>query len=130
MVEGGPYRKPATTPDQHRLQEMEREIKKADKFSIFLPENIREGDLLPLFKTLVETKSDLKVNAEDIILYSLTTGILRYTETKHIAEGINYYHYTGGEKPIIELVISLNTNLDQAAIISLSAQDTTDTIQI
>lgn len=91
-----------------------------NKYSVPLPENIREGEILPLFKNLIEIESHPRINALDIVLYSVTTGILKYADYTTINETILDYRYINEEKPSIKLTVRYNKNLGQATIISVS----------
>src|SRR3989339_216299 len=125
-LDTGPYRKMEyiedTSEEAMALKKMEEKINKADNTGIPLAENIKEGGMLPKFKLAIE--NDLA--PEKIVLYSVATGILTHQETQQIAEGITYYLYINKGSPPIKLIISLNKNLDQACIISLSTTESND----
>lgn len=120
MTEGGPYKALTVDTGPYKLSLLKKEITKMNKYSVPLPENIREGEILPLFKNLIEIESHPRINALDIVLYSVTTGILKYADYTTINETILDYRYINEEKPSIKLTVRYNKNLGQATIISVS----------
>ena len=76
---GGPYREMAADP---AIKEMEKKIaaEKKGKFSIQLPEDIKEGNNIPLFDEAIKNN----IKPEDIAFYSTATGILKFNSSKNV----------------------------------------------
>lgn len=125
MNEKGPYRERAELENKkQQLLKMEEEIVELGKFSIPLPEDLGERNELmqhhypnldfPIFLDLLGTKFDIKnpkkkIGPQDISLYSLETGILKYDgEVKFSGAGgrIEYF-YKNESDPKVSLEISV-----------------------
>lgn len=110
----GPYReqfdpeaealKTKTIKDKEALEKMEKEIRNEGKFSVHLPENIKSGDLVPLFEDALKQN----IKPEDIVFYSLVTGILRYLN--HVTDPytkVVSYRYFDPDNLSIQLNVEL-----------------------
>ena len=93
--------------DAAALKEMEKEIAaEGDLVGIELPKNPKSGDIIPLFAAAIEIKTKL----DNIVLYSLATGILRYQTNS--AQKINTEYYYSFYNPDIDS-IGLTVLLDK-----------------
>ena len=98
----GPYRD-MPNQDAADLKKMEAEIAAEGKLSIRLPENIRRGDNLPLFAEMCEA-----IDPKAIVLYSLATGLLRYTKEISDFDGqVTVYTYRNPDNPDVMLQVKL-----------------------
>lgn len=117
---GGPYR---------RANGGEKPIdfsKEGGNFSIDLLRDLKEGGLLPEFKMAIE----MHIKPEDIIIRTSDNQFFQHEKTQKIGdEGVTYYHYINKDNPLIKMVISLNPNLDQACIISLSTEESIEKLK-
>lgn len=117
---GGPYRKPNGGEKPVDLS------KEGGNFNIDLLRDIKEGSMLPEFKLAIE----MHIKPEDIIIRTSEDNIFQHKNTQKIGdEGIVHYHFAEKGNPLIKMVISLNPNLDQACIISLSTAETVEKLK-
>lgn len=116
--ETGPFRKMEQVDERENLpyneavaiKRMVEKIEAEKKFSIRLPEDIKQDDLVPLFEDAINNNIDPK----DIAFYSLATGILNFT---HIQEPnlpkIKYFYYNNPEDKNVELEIFMNLSTQE-----------------
>ncbi len=83
---------------------MEDEIKKERKFSIRLPEDIKEEAELPWFEEALKNN----IKPRDIVFYSLATGILKFTNHEQNTPKSESYYYNNPENLSIMLDIFVN----------------------
>ncbi len=84
------------------LKEMEKEIANEGKFSIQLTKNTKEEDAIPLFEDAIKNN----IKPEDIIFYSIATGVLKYShyDTDKLNQ-IGYYRFENPANSDIHLTV-------------------------
>ncbi len=124
----GPFRKIDYTPDPNdevaAIKEMQAEIVDERALGVEVPKNIREGETLPNFAETCEA-----AYPKDIILWSLATGLLRYSGTENEAwSPTTSYTYRNVNFPDVKIVVKLPK--EEASVTSLFKTKTTPAIVV
>lgn len=108
QLETGPFRKMDYTPpepsdEEIAIKEMQAEIADERALGVEVPKGIQEGGILPLFAETCEA-----TEPKDIILWSLATGLLRYSEEENEAWSPTIsYTYNNLNNPDVKIIVKL-----------------------
>ena len=125
MKHEGAYRETADQ-DAAALKKMQKEIAADEKglTGIQLPEDIKFGDIVPLFEDALNFNKKKEDNPDGIVFYSLATGILKHEQNDVYPYAINkehYYRYANGP---YYLCITLDKNTKKATVTDFSTKET------
>jgi len=113
-----PFREPgepnAETLAAEAIKKMEEEIKNERGFSIQLPENVKQNDIVPLFADAINNPD---IGPKGIFFYSLATGILKYHQSDRDSQTVSY-GYCNQANPALRLIVKLDKKKSQQPTIS------------
>jgi len=107
-LETGPFRKMDYIPPEPRdeeiaVREMQAEIADERALGVEVPKDIQEGDVLPFFAETCKA-----TYPKDIILWSLATGLLRYSgEEDEVWSPAISYTYSNINNPDVKIIVKL-----------------------
>jgi hypothetical protein len=102
------------------LKKIKKEVAAEGNVGIEIPQNTKAGNLIPVFSDVVKSGG---IGPEDVVFYSLATGILKYTNqeldrwTKKIS-----YTYSNPDNRSVQLQIELPKKNNPALIIYISTK--------
>lgn len=126
MISEGPFRE-IGDPKIAAIEGMRKKIESEGKHGILIPEHAVVGDKIPTLIELLKQRKP-KINFQDIVFYSLATGILKYQNQKErhnvFRDPTNTeYTYANEAEKNVFVIIKVPYTLKDAMIHSIKTQE-------